>query len=310
MNVLVTGGTGFTGWHAAARLRETGHHVRALVRDLEKGRRLLSPLGIEGSDLVVGDMTDPEAVARALDGCDAVLHSAALVSVTAPGASPDAFEANVVGTRLVVGGACERGIDSILFVSSLTAIVDHHADRITAYSPLVECETRYGRSKAASDAFVRQLQAEGKPVSIVYPSAIIGPDDPGRSESMSAYRGFLSRMIDSEGGMQFIDVRDLAILFERILSTGAEGRYVAAGHFSTWSSLIDLIEDVTGAKIGRIKAPGWILRSAGSVGDLIGGLTGRSFPINREAMDVATRWRRVEDSPEIAKMELCWRDPR
>jgi nucleoside-diphosphate-sugar epimerase len=326
MNVLVTGATGFTGWHAAARLREAGHQVRALVRDLEKGRRLLSPLGIEESDLVVGDMTDPEAVSRALDGCDAVLHSAALVSVaapvtrpvtapitgpvTSPGASADGFEANVVGTRLVVGGACERGIDSVLFVSSLTAIVDPHADQITAYSPLVECETRYGRSKAASDAFVRQLQAEGKSVSIVYPSAILGPDDPGRSESMSAYRGFLSRMIDSEGGMQFVDVRDLAILFERILSSGAEGRYVAAGSFCTWSSLIDLIEDVTGAKIGRIKAPGWLLRSAGSAGDLIGGLMGRSFPISREAMEVATRWRRVEDSPEIAKMDVHWRDPR
>ncbi len=308
MNVLVTGATGFTGWHAARRLCEQGHRVRALVRDLEKARRLLSPLGIADSDLVVGDMTDPSAVARGLDGCDAVLHSAALVSVTAPGASADAFEANVVGTRLVVGGACERGIESILFVSSLTAIFDHRADRITADSPLVESATRYGRSKAASDALVRVLQAEGKPVAIVYPSAILGPQDPGRSESMSAYRGFLRRMIDSQGGMQFVDVRDLAIVFERILSAGAKGRVVAGGTFYTWSSLIADIEDVTGASIGRIKAPGWLLRSAGSVGDGLGRLTGRSFPISREAMEVATRWCLIEDSPQIAEMGVEWRE--
>jgi dihydroflavonol-4-reductase len=309
MKVLITGATGFTGWHAAVRLRASGHRVRALVRDLEKGRRLLSPLGIDDSDLVVGDMTDAAAVDRALEGCDAVIHSAALVSVTAPGASDDAFEANVVGTRLVIGGACDRGIESILFVSSLTAIFDHQMDSVTADSPLVESDTRYGRSKADSDAFVRELQAQGKPVAIVYPSAILGPDDPGRSESMSAYRGFLSRMIDSEGGMQFVDVRDLAILFERILVTRARGRYVAGGNFCTWSSLIEKIEAVTGARIGRIKAPGWVLRAAGSAGDLIGRLTGRSFPISREAMEVATRWQRIEDSPEIEKLGIKWRDP-
>lgn len=309
MNVLITGATGFAGWHASVRLREAGHRVRTLVRDLEKGRRLLSPLGIEDADLVVGDMTDAEAVDRALDGCDAVIHSAALVSVTARGASDDAFKANVIGTRLIIGGACDRGIESILFVSSLTAIVDHHSDQITAYSPLVESNTRYGRSKAASDALVRELQAQGKPVAIVYPSAILGPDDPGRSESMSAYRGFLRRMIDSDGGIQFVDVRDLAILFERILLTRARGRYVAGGNFCTWSSLIEKIEGVTGATIGRIKAPGWLLRAAGSTGDLMGRLSGRSFPISREAMEVATRWRRIADSPEIEKMGIQWRDP-
>ncbi len=68
LSVLVTGATGFAGWHAAARLRSSGHRVRALVRDLDKGRRLLSPLGIEDVDLVVGDMTDPDAVARVVTG--------------------------------------------------------------------------------------------------------------------------------------------------------------------------------------------------------------------------------------------------
>ena len=308
MNVLVTGATGFAGWHAAARLCEQGHRVRALVRDLEKAKRHLSPLGIKDADLIVGDMTDPSAVARALDDCDAVVHCAALVSVTAPGATDDAFEANVVGTRLVVGGACERGIQSILFVSSLTAIFDHRAGRVTADSPLVESPTRYGRSKAASDAFVRSLQDEGHPVAIVYPSAILGPNDPGRSESMSAYRGFLRTMIDSDGGMQFIDARDLAILFERILTGGTHGRYVAAGSFCTWASLIADIEEVTGARIGRIKAPGWVLRAFGRIADRIGGMTGRSFPMSFEAMEVATRWCEIEDSPEISQMGIEWRD--
>ena len=64
MKVLVTGATGFIGWHAAARLREAGHSVRVLARDPEKAKRLLAPLGIGEEDVVVGDMTDASAVAR------------------------------------------------------------------------------------------------------------------------------------------------------------------------------------------------------------------------------------------------------
>ena len=123
------GATGFTGWHAARQLRESGHRVRALVRDPEKAKRI-------------------------------------------------------------------------------TAIFDADAPQTIGDSPLVSSAARYGRSKADSDAFVRCLEQGGTPIAIVYPSGIIGPDDPGPSESMGAYRGFVQAMIDSEGGTQFVDARD------------------------------------------------------------------------------------------------------
>lgn len=313
MHVMLSGATGFTGWHAAARLRASGHRVRALVRDPRKAKRLLGPLGIGVEDLVVGDMTDPEAVGRALEGCDAALHAAASVSVTQVGGE-GAFEANVTGTKLVVGGACERGMDLVIFVSSVTAIFNPRADAMAAEtradSPLVESATRYGRSKAESDAFVRSLEAQGAPVAIVYPSAILGPDDPGRSESMNAYRGFLQTMIDSEGGTQFVDARDLAVLFERLLERRQVGRYIAAGKFFAWRELAECIEDVTGARIRRLRAPGWLLRGAGSFADLLSRLSGIKLPITREAFEVATRWRPISDAPELADLGVEWRDPR
>ncbi len=304
---MLTGATGFIGWHAAARLRAAGHRVRALVRDLEKGRRLLAPLGIEDGDLVVGDMTDGVAVDRALEGCTAALHAAAAVSVTAHAAS---FDDNVTGTRLVVGGACERGFESVVFVSSLTAIFDAKAKEITASSPLVKSSTRYGRSKAESDAFVRSLQEGGAPVAIVYPGGIIGPDDPGRSESMRAYRSFTQTMIDSEGGTQFIDVRDLALLLERLLEERAAGRFIAAGDFFEWRELMECIEEVTGARIRCIAAPGWLLRAGGSIVDVFSRFSGKTLPFSREGMEVATRWHPIADSPEIAELGVRWRDPK
>jgi dihydroflavonol-4-reductase len=306
---MVTGATGFTGWHAAAQLRSSGHRVRALVRDSAKARHLLEPLGISRDDLVIGDMTDSAAVDRALEGCDVALHAAAAVSVTQVGGD-EGFEANVVGTELVIGGACERRMELALFVSSVTAIFDPRADEITGDSPLVHSGTRYGRSKAKSDAFVRSLEATGAPVAIVYPSAILGPDDPGRSESMSAYRGFLKTMIGSEGGTQFVDARDLAILFERLLVERCAGRFVAAGRYFSWNELADSIEGVTGAEISRLRAPGWLLRGAGSIADAFSRISGTKMPITREAFEVATRWRPIADAPEIASLGIDWRDPR
>jgi nucleoside-diphosphate-sugar epimerase len=309
MQTLITGATGFVGWHTAARLAAEGHRVRALVRDAEKGRRLLAPLGLADDDLLLGDMADPAAVARALEGCDAVVHAAAAVSVTEPGLSDAAFDANLRGTQLVVGGACERGIRRVVFVSSLLSILDPGRE-VSADSPVVEGRTRYGRSKSACERLVRDLQAQGAAVAILYPTGVIGPDDPGLSESVKAFRGFLRTTLASSGGCFFLDVRDLALLIARMLEQGTRGRVVAGGHFLSWDELTALFEEVSGAHISRLRAPGWLLRAAGRVLDGVAVATGRSFPIGFEAMEVAMRARRVADSPEVAALGVRWREPR
>jgi dihydroflavonol-4-reductase len=311
MRVLVTGATGFVGWHTAAVLRAAGHTVCALVRSREKATRCLGPLGIHGSDVVVGDIGDAGAVTRALTSCDAAVHAAAAVSVTTRGGDA-AFDANVTGTRLVVGGACERGLRFVLFVSSLTAIFDPHAPpgtATTADSPLVQCATRYGRSKADADRFVRELQASGAPVATVYPSGVIGPDDPGLSESVRAYRTFLRGTIRT-GGTQFVDARDLADFHLWLLESGRAGRHVAAGHYFAWDELTSLIEDVTGAVIPRIAVPAWLARGMGSAADLLSRVTGRRYAMTREGLEIATRWRPIADSPSVAEAGIGWRDPR
>jgi nucleoside-diphosphate-sugar epimerase len=243
-------------------------------------------------------------VARALEGCDAVVHAAAAVSVTS---GQTDFDANVRGTETVIGGALERGMQA-LFVSSVTAIFDPRKP-LSADSELVRSKTHYGRSKAASDAWVRARQAEGAPVAIVYPPGVVGPDDPGWSESVKAFRSFLRGTLRSEGGNQMLDVRDLALLLVRLLESKTHGRVVAAGHFFDWDAFTALLEDVTGARIARISAPGWLLRTAARTLDVVGRATGRTMPMTGEGVEIATRFRRMEDSPSVAELGVRWRDP-
>jgi nucleoside-diphosphate-sugar epimerase len=304
MRVLITGATGFIGFHTAARLRAEGHDVVALVRDADKGERVLGPLGVSTDDLVVADMTDREAVARAVADADAVVHAAAGVSVTT---GPRDFDANLRGTEAVVGAAAERGTLT-LYVSSLMAIFDPRRP-VRDDSPLVRSRTRYGRSKAECDAWVRARQDEGAPVAILYPPGVVGPGDPGFSESVKAYRSFLRGTLRSEGGNQLVDVRDLAVLATRLLEQQARGRVVAAGHFFDWDEFTNLLEQVTGARIRRISAPGWVLRATARGMDLAGRISGRTMPMTGEGVEIATRFCRVSDSPRVAELGVVWRDP-
>jgi len=304
VRVLVTGATGFIGFHAVAALFESGHTVRPFVRDPAKGERVLGPVGLGAADLAIGDMTDARAVSRAIEGCDAVVHAAAGVSVTT--AASD-FEGNVRGTELVLGAAVERSLPCV-YVSSITAILTPGRPT-TESSPPADSRTRYGRSKARAEAWVRARQEEGACIATVYPPGVVGPGDPGFSESVKAYRSFLRGTPKSSGGNQMVDVRDLAQLIVRLLESRRRGRVIAAGHFFTWDEFTDLLARVTGARIPRFSAPGWLLRGAARTLDVVGRLTGRTMPMTGEGVEIATRWQRIEDSKQVAELGITWRPP-
>jgi dTDP-glucose 4,6-dehydratase len=109
MRVLVTGGAGFIGSHFAKRLAAQGEHVRVLDKLTYSG----NPANLEGSgiELVVGDICDPEAVAEAAAGCDAIVNFAAETHVDRSILGPAEFiQTNVLGTQVLLEHARDAGI--------------------------------------------------------------------------------------------------------------------------------------------------------------------------------------------------------
>ncbi len=250
--VLVTGATGFVGSHTTRALLDAGHRVRAFVRSPDKARRVLGER--DGLEVAPGDVGDAASVREALRGCDGLVHCAALVAVGIAGDPEELIETNVSGVRNVVGAAVEEGLERIVHVSSIATLFRGDGSALTEDSEPHESTLPYGKSKVFAERYVRELQSEGHPVKIVYPAAVIGPDDPGFSEPLNALRTFIQEFIPlTSAGMQVVDVRDLALAHTKIIEAEpGPARYLVAGDFLPWRELADTLEAASGTKLRKI----------------------------------------------------------
>ncbi|MCG8588462.1 MAG: SDR family NAD(P)-dependent oxidoreductase [Proteobacteria bacterium] len=307
MRVLVTGGTGFVGAHTARALLAAGHGVRLYVRDREKAVRLYRGWGLEVPECVVGDIADEGAVAEALSGCDGVVHAAALVSLKARDAER-VYATNTRGVASVIGGAVRRGLASIVYVSSVSALFVP-GQAIPADAPVAPARSAYGRSKAECERMVRRWQEEGAPIRTTYPTGIVGPDDPGLSEANHAVRTFLrDTMVMTSSGFQAVDVRDLAQLQVALLKESEGPRRVfAGGRYLAWEELARVFDELVGRRVRRVPVSGGLMRIAGRVADVVRRVWDFDFPLTGEAMEIATRWVPVPDDPALDALGVQYR---
>jgi len=308
VKVMVTGGTGFAGSHTVRALKAAGHELRLLVRSPQKLKTLFGEAADRIGEIVVGDVTDERAVARAMDGCDAVFHAAALVSLASSRAR-EVLETNSRAVSLVVEGAVRRRIERIVYVSSAGALFAPGGPRITSQMPVAPARSAYARSKALAERAVRRLQARGAPIRVSYPCGILGPDDPGLSEANHMlYSFYADTFVVTSAGYQVLDVRDLAAVHVKLLERpGGPCGYMVGGELLSWRELGDRIDALTGAPMRRLILPGPLLRAAGHLGDAIKRVHDFNFPLTTEAMHFATRWPGVDARPAAAELGARFR---
>ncbi len=310
MKVLVTGGTGLVGSHVCRALVEAGHSVRLLVRSVDKARNFYSGLGGVLPELVQGDITDQSSVQNALQGCEAVVHAAAGTPMQI-GSVEQLFAVNVGGVKNVVGAALGLGIERIVCISSITAIFNTDGSKVTADAEPTPSSMPYGQSKVEAEHYLRELQAQGKPIAVVYPGGIAGPDDPGFSDTCKAIKHRIEHgyRIFGDGGTQLVDVRDLAALVQSFMETGASGRFLLPGVYLKWTEQADMIEQVSGCTLQRIQAKGWQLRLTGRVMDIVRKFKPLDSPISAETMRYATQWPRIANTNELENRGISLRNP-
>ena len=212
----------------------------------------------------------------------------------------------------MIGGAHQRGLRSIVYVSSLGALFTPGGPPISENAPLASARSTYAVSKADGERFVRDLEREGAPIRSTYPPGVFGPDDPGLSEGNHAIRAFLrDLMVITSTGLSLLDVRDLAAIHARIVEPDASnGRYLIPGTMLSWAEMVALMGDLTGRRIPRLRIPGPLLRRLGRVGDLVKRVRPFDFPLTGEAMDFATQWPGALASPEFERLAIDFRDVR
>jgi nucleoside-diphosphate-sugar epimerase len=312
MRIMVTGASGFVGSHTVAALLAAGHRPRVLVRDPGKATKVLAALGVpaDSVEFVPGDMLDEAAVEEALTGCDAAIHTAAAIGITGP--AGDLVDINVTGTRNVVGGAAARGLDPIVYISSVGVFVPPDRPVITVDGPLARPRTGYGRSKVTAEQYVRDLQDSGASITTVYPGGICGPDQPVLGELNEGLVGGISKAWPyPNGGVSVLDVRDLALAITCGLTPGqGPRRRILGGHFLTWAELIDLCEELTGVPIRRMKVPGWIMLALGSALDAAKRIKHFEFPLTRDAAEFMIKLVPTDDRPLLDETGLTLRPAR
>jgi UDP-glucose 4-epimerase len=152
--ILITGGAGFIGSHLADALLARGQAVR-ILDNLSTGKRANLSLAHARLELIEGDVADAALVARAVEGCSAVVHLAAVASVQASVDDPVAtHQSNFVGTLNVCEAMRQAGVKRVLFASSAAVYGNNGEgqaiDEDTPKSPL----TPYAVDKLASEQYL------------------------------------------------------------------------------------------------------------------------------------------------------------
>jgi len=269
--VLVTGASGFVGWHVARRLAERGWAVRAMTR----GRHPVPELNVE---VVTADLTDPGSLRRAIDGCGALFHVAADYRLWSPNPA-ELYAANVDGTRALLEAARTANVERIVYTSTVGCIGFVEGGLGDETTPVSEAEMsgHYKRSKWRAEQAVRQFAADGLPVVIVNPTAPVGDHDfkptPTGQTILDFLRGRMPAYLDT--GLNIVDVRDVAEGHLLAFDKGRPGeRYILGGENLTFQQILETLSRISGVPAPKFEIPYAVAWAAAAAGETIARWTG------------------------------------
>jgi dihydroflavonol-4-reductase len=284
---LITGASGFVGWHVARKLIERGQVVRALVRSTSHLREL------DGVETFTGDLRDAASLKRAAAGCGLVFHIAADYRLWASDPR-ELYESNVEGTRNLMAAALEAGAERVVYTSTVGCIglpKGGEGDEETPVS-IGEMSGPYKRSKFLAEKVALEFAAAGLPVVIVNPTAPVGDRDfkptPTGKIILDFLNGAMPAYIDT--GLNLVDVWDVAEGHLLACERGKPGeRYILGCENVTLEDIFAKLERVSGVKAPARRIPYALAYAAGVATTGWAGVTGREPRAPLDAVRMARK---------------------
>ena len=275
MNVLVTGGTGYLGRAIVGALNARGHHVVLFARTA-------SATSLPGRP-IDGDIRDGDAVHAAAEGCHAIVHLAALVSIWRRRAR-DFDEINVNGLRNVLAAAKTSGVRKVLYTSSFLALPP--AGR---REPLQAND--YQRTKVVAEQIAVRAEDAGTPIIRLYPGVVYGPGEFTEGNLVGRMvRDHLRRKLPGLIGPRriwsYAYVDDVARGYVEALERGRVGNhYQLGGENVPQIRVFEIVRELTRRSLPWT-IPYVAADAIGSVEELRARLTGATPLLTRRTVDI------------------------
>lgn len=309
MKAFVTGSTGLLGNNLVRELLAQGHEVRALVRSRAKAEALFGDLPIE---YVVGDMEDVAGFAAALEGCDALFHTAAFFrEYYAPGDHWQTLERiNITATIELFRAAQAHGLSRIIHTSSSGVIDGAVRNESSGPNPHAE-RNLYFRSKVLGDARIAELvRDEQTPVVTILPGWMLGPGDLAPTASGQLVLDFVHGKLPGtfDGGTSTVDARDVAGAMISAVDKGQIGeRYIVGGEYVSMRQLVEGLRAVSGLKGAERRFPNGLMLLLATLLELGARFTGKAPLISREGVKTMMDKHRVESGKAMRELGVSFR---
>jgi len=279
MRVLVTGGTGYLGSAIVRELASRGHRPMVFARGASKA-------GLPGVAMD-GDIRDRRALALAAQSVDAVIHTAALVTIWRRNAG-EFDTVNVGGLHNVLDIAAAAGIRRIVYTSTFLALPPN-GSRVPIRG------NDYQRSKTIARADALKAQAQGAPLIILYPGVVYGPGRVTEGNLVARLlrdhrNGTLPGIVGPERIWSFSYVDDVAATHvEAIERPHAQGEYIIGGDNAPQRRLFEIAAaaGLGGGLPRSIPLP--LARAAGAVDEARARWHGRTPQITRATVEIFSR---------------------
>lgn len=282
IGIALTGATGHLGCVLIPLLLKKGYRVRALVRKHQAG----FPPQVEQ---IVGDLHDALALQKLTEGMDAVVHSAALISVSGDPLGL-VHKTNVVGTKNVLLASKQAGLRRFIYIGSVHAYQNRpHLLPLNEQRPMVVEGGAYDKSKSLAQQWVLEQNSAQFQTLALCPTSMIGPPDLRPSLLGQAILDIAKGKIPAvfPGGFDFCDVRDVAAAVVNAIHLGQGGQaYLLGGKWYSMREFGQCIGEVSGKSIRLAEIPFFLGKALIPVSRIWAKVSGQKTEFTAEALDI------------------------